>query len=175
MHPTRLSDLSEGELLRRLFPVYDTAKGGPADVVLGPGDDAAVLAAPSGAVVLTTDTMVRGRDWRDDWSSPHEVGHKAVVQNVADIAAMGATPTGLLVALAADPATEVDWALGHAALHSRFAEADLPSILNHHAASGGAGQAHTAGEDRSLTQGTSGWAALGGQSPVAADSEEVDR
>lgn len=70
---------------------------------------------------------------------------------------------------------EVDWALGHAALHSRFAEADLPSILNHHAASGGAGQAHTAGEDRSLTQGTSGWAALGGQSPVAADSEEVDR
>ena len=70
---------------------------------------------------------------------------------------------------------EVDWALGHAALHSRFAEADLPSILNHHAASGGAGQAHTAGEDRSLTQGTTRWAALGGQSPVAADSEEVDR
>ena len=78
MHPTRLSDLSEGELLRRLFPVYDTAKGGPADVVLGPGDDAAVLAAPSGAVVLTTDTMVRGRDWLDTWSSPQEVGHKAV-------------------------------------------------------------------------------------------------
>ncbi|SMC32487.1 thiamine-phosphate kinase [Janibacter indicus] len=112
MPATRLSDLSEADLLARLFPVYAGAKGGDADVVIGPGDDAAVLAAPGGSVVLTTDTMVRGRDWRDDWSSPHEVGHKAVVQNVADIAAMGATPTGLLVALAADPATEVDWALG---------------------------------------------------------------
>lgn len=112
MPATRLSDLSEADLLAHLFPVYAGAKGGTADVVIGLGDDAAVLAAPGGSVVLTTDTMVRGRDWRDDWSSPHEVGHKAVVQNVADIAAMGATPTGLLVALAADPATEVDWALG---------------------------------------------------------------
>lgn len=112
MPATRLSDLSEADLLARLFPVYAGAKGAHADVVVGPGDDAAVLVAPGGSVVLTTDTMVRGRDWRDDWSSPHEVGHKVVVQNLADIAAMGATPTGLLVALAADPATEVDWALG---------------------------------------------------------------
>ncbi len=58
-----------------------------------------------------------------------------------------------------DPA-EVDWALGHAALHGRFAEADLPSILNHHTTAGD-GEVHRAGEDRSLTQGTSGWAALG--------------
>lgn len=111
MPPTRLSDLSEGELLARLFPVYGGTKGA-ADVVVGPGDDAAVLAAPSGAVVLTTDTMVRGRDWLDEWSAPQEVGRKVVAQNVADIAAMGAVPTGLLVALAADPATEVDWAIG---------------------------------------------------------------
>lgn len=110
MTPARLQDVSEEELLRRLFPIFGGTTGA-AEVLLGPGDDAAVLAAPSGSVVLTTDSMVRGRDWHDDWSSPTEVGHKVVAQNIADIAAMGAVPTGLLVALAADPATEVEWAL----------------------------------------------------------------
>jgi hypothetical protein len=62
-----------------------------------------------------------------------------------------------------DP-TEVDWALGHAAVHGRFAEADLASILDHHAAHPATG-AHRAGEDRSLTQGTSGWARLGEHTP----------
>src|SRR5699024_11111904 len=117
----RLRDLSEGELLGRLFPLLPTG-GGAAEVLLGPGDDAAVLAAPSGSVVLTTDSMVRGRDWRDDWSSGGEVGRKLVVQDLADPAAMGAAPTGplvrpaaaptgLLVALAADPETPVDLVL----------------------------------------------------------------
>lgn len=111
MTRARLQDLSEGELLARLFPLFGDTTG-PAEVLLGPGDDAAVLAAPSGAVVLTTDSMVRGRDWRDDWSAPEEVGRKVVAQNLADVAAMGAVPTGLLVALAADPGTEVAWAVG---------------------------------------------------------------
>ena len=110
MPRTRLRDLTEGELLEQLFPRFGGITG-PAAVPLGPGDDAAVLAAPSGSVVLTTDSMVRGRDWRDDWSSAREVGLKVVAQNIADIAAMGAVPTGLLVALAADPETEVAWAL----------------------------------------------------------------
>ena len=57
-------------------------------------------------------------------------------------------------------AEAVDWALGHAAVHARFAEADLASILAHHA-NAAAGPAQRAGEDRSLTQGTAGWAALG--------------
>jgi hypothetical protein len=55
---------------------------------------------------------------------------------------------------------EVDWALGHAAVHGRFAEADLPSILDHHARRPGTGE-HRAGEDSSLTQGTGAWARLG--------------
>jgi len=57
--------------------------------------------------------------------------------------------------------TEVDWALGHAAVHARFAEADLASILDHHTTSTAGGPTHSAGEDHSLTQGTSGWATLG--------------
>jgi hypothetical protein len=60
-----------------------------------------------------------------------------------------------------DP-VEVDWALGHAAVHGRFAEADLSSILDHHARAPKAGE-HRASEDSSLTQGTSGWARLGQQ------------
>ena len=59
-------------------------------------------------------------------------------------------------------AAEVDWALGHAAVHARFAEADLASILDHHHTATAAGPTHRAGEDHSLTQGTGGWAALGG-------------
>jgi len=56
--------------------------------------------------------------------------------------------------------TEVDWR-GHAAVHARFAEADLASILDHHTAATAGGPTHSAGEDRSLTQGTRGWATLG--------------
>ena len=58
----------------------------------------------------------------------------------------------------------VDWALGHAAVHGRFAEADLASILDHHATGVRAGQRHQAGEDHSLTQGTAAWARLGAAS-----------
>ena len=54
----------------------------------------------------------------------------------------------------------VDWALGHAAVNSRFAEADLASIITHHARSQGSGPRHQATESRSLTQGTGAWAAL---------------
>ena len=57
---------------------------------------------------------------------------------------------------------EVDWALGHAAVHGRFAEADLSSILDHHASRPADGE-HRASEDSSLTQGTSAWAQLGQQ------------
>jgi transposase len=68
-------------------------------------------------------------------------------------------------------ASEVDWALGHAAVNSRFGEHDLASILDHHARTQ-PGPLHRAGEDRSLTQGTAGWAALGGPpSPGNADRD----
>lgn len=101
---TSIGELSEAEILRRILPAF---RSGP-DVIVGPGDDAAVIRSGP-AVVVTTDSMVRGRDWRDDWSTGHDVGKKVLAQNVADVAAMGARCTGLVVALAADPATTVDW------------------------------------------------------------------
>jgi transposase len=70
-----------------------------------------------------------------------------------------------------DP-VEVDWALGHAAVHGRFAEADLSSILDHHARQPKAGE-HRASEDSSLTQGTSAWAQLGQQVAQSGGDEVV--
>lgn len=108
----RLRDASEGELLARIFPLYaGTVPPTWGSVPVGPGDDAAVVGAPGGSVVATTDSMVRGLDWRDEWSSAHDVGVKVAAQNLADIAAMGAEPTALLVSLAADPGLEVAWAV----------------------------------------------------------------
>lgn len=72
----------------------------PAQTVLGPGDDAAVVAAPDGRVVATTDVLVHGVHFRTDWSGPEQIGRKAVAVNLADIAAMGAVPTSILVGLA---------------------------------------------------------------------------
>lgn len=63
---------------------------------------------------------------------------------------------------------EVDWALGHAAVHGRFAEADLASILDHHRTQAVRDGEHRAGENSSLTQGTRSWARYG-------TGEEVNR
>jgi thiamine-monophosphate kinase len=81
----------------------------PAGVELGPGDDAAVLRTPDGRVVATTDLLVDGRHFRRDWSTADDVGRKAAAQNLADVAAMGATPTGLLLGLAVPAELPVSW------------------------------------------------------------------
>jgi thiamine-monophosphate kinase len=76
---------------------------------VGPGDDAAVLRAPDGRVVACTDVLVEGRHFRRDWSSGTDVGHKAAAANLADVAAMGAVPTALLVGLACPAGTPARW------------------------------------------------------------------
>lgn len=78
--------------------------------LLGPGDDGAVVSAPDGRVVASTDVLVDGRHFRRDWSSATDIGHRAAAANLADIVAMGAIPTALLVALCAPPGLEVRWA-----------------------------------------------------------------
>jgi thiamine-monophosphate kinase len=92
------------------------ARAGSAAVAdVGPGDDAAVLRAPDGRVVATTDVLVEGRHFRRDWSSAEDVGHKAAAANLADVAAMGGVATALLVGLACPADTPTAWLEGVAA------------------------------------------------------------
>ena len=70
-------------------------------VLVGPGDDAAVLRVRTGHVVVSTDLMVEGRHFRRDWASAADVGHRAAAQNLSDINAMGGRATSLTIGLAA--------------------------------------------------------------------------
>src|SRR5580693_10028327 len=101
-----LASVGEFGLIKALAARLPAAPG----TLVGIGDDAAVLAAPDGRVVASTDLLVEGRHFRRDWSSPREIGGKAAAQNLADIAAMGAVPTALLVGLAAPGDLPVAWA-----------------------------------------------------------------
>jgi thiamine-monophosphate kinase len=96
------------------FAVIDRLVAGrdqPAAVALGPGDDAAVVFAADGKTVVSTDMLVAGRHFRLDWSTPHDVGRKAVAQNAADIEAMGARATAFVVAFGAPADTPTGQAL----------------------------------------------------------------
>jgi thiamine-monophosphate kinase len=101
-----IAETGEFGLIARIVARLDT---GPA-TLLGPGDDGAVVAAPDGRVVASTDVLVEGRHFRRDWSSATDVGHRAAAANLADIAAMGAKPTALLVALCVPPDLDPAWA-----------------------------------------------------------------
>jgi thiamine-monophosphate kinase len=98
-----LGSVGETAALERIFPRLPHA----ASALVGPGDDSAVLAAPDGRFVVTTDLMVHGPDFRLAWSTATDLGWKAAASNLSDVAAMGAVPSGLVVALAAPAATSV--------------------------------------------------------------------
>src|SRR6478736_5180244 len=106
-HDPSVGELSEGAVLRRIL-----ARFAPSQAAVGPGDDAAVLAMPDGRVVATTDTLVHGPDFRLAWSSAFDLGWKAAAVNLADVAAMGARPSALLVALAMPGSTPVSFVEG---------------------------------------------------------------
>ena len=80
-------------------------------VLLGPGDDAAVVAVPDGRVVVSTDLHVETRHFRRDWASAVDVGHRVAAANLSDINAMGGRATALTVGLAAPPDLPAAWAL----------------------------------------------------------------
>ena len=108
------------------FPVIAaiTERFGTGDrVLLGPGDDAAVVRVDGGRVVVSTDVLVDGRHFRRDWASAVDIGHRAAAQSLSDINAMGATSTAVTVGLAAPGHLEVSWVLGLA--DGLAAECDL--------------------------------------------------
>jgi thiamine-monophosphate kinase len=92
-----LSGLGEFAVIDRLV----AGRKQPPAVAVGPGDDAAVVVAADGRTVVSTDMLVEERHFRRDWSSPHDIGRKAIAQNAADIEAMGARSTAFVVAFGA--------------------------------------------------------------------------
>ena len=101
-----VADLGEFGLIAAIAALLPVSSAGP----VGIGDDAAVVSAPDRRVVATTDLLVEGRHFRRDWSGASDIGAKAAAQNLADVAAMGASPTALLVGFAAPGDLLVAWA-----------------------------------------------------------------
>ena len=97
-------DTGEFDLLRSLLPTLEQGE----QVLLGPGDDAAVLdvAAP---LLLCTDVLTEDVHFRRDWSTARDIGRKAVAVNAADIAAMGGRTRAVTVGLVLPADTEVAW------------------------------------------------------------------
>ena len=77
--------------------------------LVGSGDDAAVIAVEDGRFVTTTDSMVENHDFRHEFSSGFDLGFKAVASNVADVAAMGAKPIAIVVAMVIPKDTKQSW------------------------------------------------------------------
>ena len=100
-----LANLGESESLART--IGKLIQGEYA--IVGPGDDAAVATSSDGRFVVTTDTMIEGHDFKLGWSKGYDLGFKAIASNVADVAAMGAKPTALVVAIALPGDTQISW------------------------------------------------------------------
>ncbi len=105
-----LADAGEFGLISAIVDLFPQGE----DVLIGPGDDAAVLRIRNGHVVVSTDLMVEDRHFRRDWASAADVGHRAAAQNLSDINAMGGRATSLTVGLAAPADLPVSWALDFA-------------------------------------------------------------
>ncbi len=111
------SDLGEFELIRRYFQQHEAQRAAkldaqgldaPGGVVLGIGDDAALLRLPEGTdLVAAVDTLVAGRHFPAD-TAAHSIGYRALAVNLSDLAAMGATPAWATLALTL-PNADAQW------------------------------------------------------------------
>lgn len=99
--------MREDELIAAIRRVIEEGPG----VVVGIGDDAAVLVPGAGELVVTTDVLVDGVHFTRDRISPRDLGAKAIVVNVSDVAAMGASPRWATVGLVLPPSVEASWVM----------------------------------------------------------------
>ncbi len=100
--------LGEFELIQRFFMRRHAARGARSGVILGIGDDAAVLALPPETeLVAAVDTIVAGRHFPEG-TDARSIGHRALAVNLSDIAAMGATPAWATLALTM-PGVDTAW------------------------------------------------------------------
>jgi len=117
-----LRSLGEFELIDRYFARSAVAADKRPDVILGVGDDAALLRLPANTdLVAAVDTLVAGRHFPVD-SDPRSIGHRALGVNLSDIAAMGATPAWATLALTM-PSADASWLEGFSAGLLQLADA----------------------------------------------------
>lgn len=110
-----VADLGEFGLISLLTQRFTQGE----HVVVGPGDDAALVRTKQGHVVASADMMVEGRHFRTDWVSGADVGHRAAAQNLSDINAMGGVAHSLTLSLGVPPDLDVAWVVD---LATGFAE-----------------------------------------------------
>lgn len=106
-----VADVGEFALIDALTALFDQGE----QVLVGPGDDAAVLRIRHGHVVVSTDLLVEGRHFRRDWVPAADVGHRAAAQNLSDVNAMGGRAHSLTIGMAVPADLPVSWALEFAA------------------------------------------------------------
>jgi thiamine-monophosphate kinase len=121
------SDLGEFELIGRFFTRGHRTRHEPG-VILGIGDDAALLKLPENSdLVAAVDTIVAGRHFLED-AAARSIGHRALAVNLSDMAAMGATPLWATLALTL-PAVDTDWLEQFAAGFLDLADAHAVALV----------------------------------------------
>ena len=102
-----LADIGEFGLVDALSGIYAQSER----VLVGPGDDAAVVSFPDGRVMVSTDVLVESRHFRRDWADALDIGHRVAAANLSDVNAMGGRAVALTVGLGAPPSLPVAWAM----------------------------------------------------------------
>lgn len=100
----RLGEVGEHGFLASLLALHPSAS---TDVLVGPGDDCAVVAAGKRALLVTIDALVEGAHFQPGWLTPVQLGAKSFSLNASDIAAMGGRPRWAVVQLSAPPRCSV--------------------------------------------------------------------
>ena len=99
-------EFSESEVIAELSKIFTRHDS---RVLVGIGDDAAVVTSPLQNTVITTDMAVEGVHFRREWSAPDEIGQKITAANLADVFAMGAAPQHLVVAISLTGHESMAW------------------------------------------------------------------
>ncbi|MAG22079.1 MAG: thiamine-phosphate kinase [Candidatus Diapherotrites archaeon] len=103
----RLNEIGEHNLIKRI-----TRKAKNRNVLVGIGDDAAVIKTGKGKMVITVDTLVENDHFTLKWFTPKQVGMKAMEINTSDIGAMNAIPRYALVSLCLPKTTTLNFVDG---------------------------------------------------------------
>lgn len=102
---------TEEQVISEISSIFSPSNQKNPRVLVGIGDDAAVVATDQHSVI-TTDMAIEDIHFKREWSTPYQIGSKITVANLADVYAMGADPRYLVVALTLTASEDIDWIKG---------------------------------------------------------------